>query len=131
MSVASVLARGRAAAERLMVDTCTIRRKTGETTDPDTGHTTPTYATVYSGKCRFQQGDPQATRQDAGEASLLMLAMTVQVPMSVVGVQAEDEVLPTATAYDPDLLGRTFLVKALHHKTHATSRRLGLEERTS
>ena len=46
MSVESALARARQAAERLMVDTCTIRRKTGETTNLTTGVVTPTYTTI-------------------------------------------------------------------------------------
>lgn len=131
MSVTTVLARGRAAAERLMVDACLIRRIANSITDPDTGTITPTYDTVYSGRCRFQQQDAQAARIEVGEASVLMVAMTVQLPMAVTDVRADDEVVATASLHDPDLPGRTFIVKALAHKTHATARRLGLEERTS
>jgi hypothetical protein len=130
MDVAAVLERGRAMAEALMVDECVIRRRTGETTGPG-GVVTPTYDPVYSGRCRLQQPATTAQEQESGEASLLMLRFELQVPMSVVGVQADDEVLMTTSAHDPDLVGREFLVRGLSHKTHAVMRRLQLEERTS
>lgn len=113
-----------------MVDACTIRRKTGETTDDD-GNITPTFADVYSGKCRMQQPTATAQEQDSGEASLLMVRFELQLPMSVVGVQADDEVRMTTSTYDPDLAGRDFVVRGLAHKTHAVMRRLQVEERTS
>jgi hypothetical protein len=131
VSLDSALARGRAAAERMMVDSCTIRRRTGESTAPD-GNVTPTYLSPdpYTGRCRVQQRTAAATPADAGEAYALMLSLEVQVPMSVVGVQADDEVTITASV-DPDLVGRTFLVRALAHATHKTARRLQVVERTS
>lgn len=131
MSVASLLGRGRAAAERLMVDTCTVRRRTGETTDLDTGQVTPSYTSVYSGRCRVQQPAAQATATEAGEAYRLMLRLEVQLPMSVTGLEPGDEVLVTASAHDEDLVGRVFLVRELAHKSHATSRRVQVQERTS
>ncbi|MFE7869760.1 DUF6093 family protein [Micromonospora humida] len=130
MSVESALRAGRRAAERLMVDQCTIRRRTGETTGPG-GVVTPTYATVYEGRCRMQQPTGQAREQEAGEASMLLLRFELQLPMSVAGVQADDEVLLVTSVHDPDLAGRDFLVRGLSHKTHAVMRRLQLEEVTS
>jgi|SRR5690606_3036000 len=131
MSAATALARGRAAAERLMVDQCVVRRVTGTVTDPDTGVVTPTYATVYEGRCRVQQQQVQARATDAGEAALLMLRLEVHLPMTVTGIAAGDEVIITASAHDLDLVGRVFVVRELAHKSHATARRLGVEERTS
>lgn len=127
----SVLTRGRAAAEALMVDACVIRRRTGETTDDD-GNVTPTYGPdLYSGKCRTQQPNAQAAQADVGEDYQLLLRLEVHLPMSVVGLEVGDEVMITASVYDPDLPGRVFLVRDLAHKTHATARRLGVTERTS
>lgn len=114
-----------------MVDACTIRRRTGETTDPDTGVITPTYQQLYAGRCRVQQPTAQATAQDPGQAHVLMLRLEVQLPMSVTGLAVDDEVLITASAHDPDLPGRVFLVRDLAHKTHATARRVQVQERTS
>jgi uncharacterized protein DUF6093 len=122
---------GRAAAERLMVDTCTITRSSVAFTDPETGHQVKTTTTVYAGKCRIQMQMPgSANASEPGEAYLLMLNLSVQVPASVTGVQPGDIVTVTAAAHDPELVGRTFRVKDLAHKTHATSRRLGVQEVT-
>ena len=131
MSRENVLARGRQAAEASFVDTCTIRRRTGTTTDPDTGQTTPTYSNLYSGTCRVQQKQAQANQADVGEAYLLMLMFEVQLPMSVTGLRTEDEITITASAHDPDLPNRVFLIRELAHKTDATARRVGVQERTS
>lgn len=129
MSIASALAQGRQTAEKLMVDACVIRRRTGETTGPG-GVVTATYSTLYTGKCRVQQPNAQAQQQDAGEAYLLMVRLEVQLPMSVTGLQAEDQVTVTDSV-DPDLPGRVFVIRDLAHKTHATARRVGVTERTS
>jgi hypothetical protein len=130
MSAASVLARGRAAAEALMVDACVIRRVTGESTGPG-GVVTPDYSTLYTGRCRVQQVRAKANEVDAGEAYTLMLQLEIQLPMSVTGLQTEDQVTVTASVHDADLVGRVFLVRDLAHKTHATSRRVQVQERTS
>lgn len=113
-----------------MVDACLIRRVTSKTSDPETGQTVKTYATVYSGKCRLQQSNVQARPETAGEAYLLMSRRELQVPMSVTGVKVSDEVTVTASV-DADLVGRVFLVRDLFAKTHATARRVGVEEVTS
>lgn len=130
MSRDSVLARGRTAAEAGMVDTCTIARVT-ETTDEDTGEVTPTTSPLYTGACRVQQRTVTATPADAGEAHALMLALEVQLPMSVTGLRTEDRITITASAHDPDLVDRVFLIRSLAHKTHATARRVQVVERTS
>lgn len=130
--VDTILTRGRAAAEALMQDTCTIRRPSGTTTDPDTGVITPTYGDpLYEGKCRVQMAGAQAAAQQPGEAYLLMLRLEVQLPMSVTGLEVDDEITITASTHDPDLVGRVFLIRDLFHKTHATSRRVQVTERTS
>lgn len=130
MSAASVLARGRAAAEALMVDACVIRHRTGHVTNPTTGVTTPTYSAVYTGACRIQQSaqGTASTPADAGEAHLMLVPLVVQVPMSVIGVAEGDEVTITASVHDADLVGRVFRVRHLAHKSHMTARRLGVEE---
>jgi hypothetical protein len=132
MSRAVVLARGRLAAELSMVDTCTIRRRTGVTTNQDTGVPTVTYLSPdpYAGKCRVQQHQAQSQQQTAGEDYLLLLRLEVQLPMSVVGLEVGDEITVTASANDPDLPGRTFLIHDLAHKTDATARRVQCTERT-
>jgi hypothetical protein len=113
-----------------MVDACVIRRVTGETTGPG-GVITPTYLTIYTGKCRVQQPTALARPHQPGEAFILMVRLDVQLPMTVTGLQAEDQVLITSSALDADLAGRLFVVWDLAHKTHATARRVGVMERTS
>lgn len=123
------LARARAAAEARMVDACTIRRRTGEAT---VGYeVAPTYTVLYDGRCEVDHGEAQAAEEDAGQARLLMVRRTVKVPMSATGFEPDDEVLITASRHDPDLPGRTFYVKDLFGDSHATSRRIGVVERTS
>lgn len=131
MSRQTAIIRGRRAAEKGMADTCSIRRRTGETTNPVTGEVTRTYGgSLYAGRCRVQQPKAQAAQSDAGEDFQLLLRLEVQLPMSVTGLQVGDEVTITASAYDPDLPGRTFQVRDLAYGTHKTSRRVGVTERT-
>lgn len=132
MTRGSVLARGRAAAEAGMLDACTIRRASGGgTTDPITGYPTQTYSTVYTGKCRVQQAQAQAARQEVGEDHLLLLRLEVQLPVAgSEGLQVGDEITVTAAAADTDLLGRVFVIHDLAHKSEATARRVQCTERT-
>lgn len=136
MSVASMLARGRLAAEQLMVDECVIEEVTGSTTDLDTGQVTETLTEVYSGRCRVQQGSARggvsATGATVGEADVLLLQRVLQLPVDTsTGVRAGQRVRLTACVHDPDLVGREFTVRAEFAKSHATSRRMGIEEVTS
>ncbi|MFG1847780.1 DUF6093 family protein [Micromonospora carbonacea] len=132
MSVRSALARGRAAAERLMVDECVVEAVTGSTTDPDTGEVVDTVEQVYAGRCRVQQASASAGETRVGEADVLMLDRVLQLPVvASAGVRAGHLVRLTACEQDPDLTGRRFVVRAEYAKTHATSRRLGIEEATS
>jgi hypothetical protein len=132
MSRIALLARGQAAAEAGMADTCTVRRRTGEATDLDTAVVTPTYLSPnpYAGKCRVQQrGGVQ--QRDVGEDMQVLLQLEVQLPTTLTGLQVGDEVTITASAGDTDLVGRTFLIRELAHKSEATARRVQVTERTS
>lgn len=127
MTAYTAMSRGRLAAEALMVDACTITRTTGTpTTDPETGASSSTTSTVYSGKCRFQQAAAGASGQNVGEANIYQVAHLVQLPMSVAGVRVEDIVTATASI-DPDLVGRKFWIRAVAEGTHKTARRLPIE----
>jgi hypothetical protein len=130
MSATGVTLAGRRAAEALMVDTCTITRVTGGTSDPETGVHTQTTTVVYSGKCRFQQRPiaRPGSRTDVGEASVVQVDYSLQLPMAATGVRVEDAAVADTSALDPDLPGRAFRVASQAAKTHATSRRLELVE---
>jgi hypothetical protein len=127
---AAALARGRALAESLMVDTCTITRVTGETTDTDTGVVTPTTAEIYAGRCRVQQSQlgADSTPASPGEVSVRLVAFEIQLPMSVEGLRVHDVITIDTSSLDPDLVDRRFVVLGLAHKTHATARRVQVQE---
>lgn len=114
-----------------MVDQCRIRRA-GEATEDDDGNVTPSYTTVYEGRCKVQQQAVQSRPSDAGEASLLMVRRELHLPVEAsVGVRAGDRVEVTAFVFDPDLVGRALVVRDEAAKSMATARRLGVEEVTS
>ncbi|GAB3817669.1 DUF6093 family protein [Micromonospora zhanjiangensis] len=132
MSVERALAAGRRAAERLMVDQCVIRRRTGRATDPDTGVITDTWDDVYTGRCKVQQAAVQSRQERPGQAELLMVRRELHLPVvESAGVRAGDEVDMTACVNDPDLTGRRLVVRDEAAKSMATARRLGVEEVTS
>lgn len=131
MSAEVALLRGRRLAESLMVDTCTIRRRSGQTQDPDTGVVTPTYTILYSGqKCRVQSRGYWGQRTDVGQNDLILLQLEVQLPIAVTGLRVHDEITVTASVHDPDLVNRRFVLKDEMHKSHATSRRVMCTEIT-
>jgi hypothetical protein len=131
MSRDALIARGRQAAEAGMSDTCTIRRRTGGTTDPVTGYPTQPYTTLYAGKCRMQQQVAIARPHEAGEDHVYIVRFDLQLPVvGTEGLKVKDEVAITVSIHDQDLVGRTFIVTELAHKSEATARRVGVIERT-
>lgn len=110
-----------------MVDTCTVRRVTGEAMNATTLVMEPTYSTVYAGRCRVQLNDAAPMRPDAGEHRGTLMRTIVQIPVSVTTVRVDD-VVTVALSEDTELSGRSFRVAAMFHKTHASARRLECEE---
>lgn len=130
----ALLGRGRRAAERLMVDTCTVVRVTAATTDPDTGVIAPpTYSTIYSGACKIQQTAPATGSTVAGQADVLIGQLQLHLPVTTTtgNVAPNDLVTITACAFDPSLVGKTFALRGPAHKSYATARRLPMIEVTS
>ena len=115
-----------------MVDACLIQRKTGESTNTSTGVVTPTYATVYTGRCKVQQSLAQARAEDAGEAYVYMVEAELHLPIDgSEGVLSGDRVTVTASVHDPALVDRVMLIRDEFHKSFATARRFRIQERTS
>lgn len=110
-----------------MADTCTIRRVTGQTTDED-GNVTPTYDVLYTGRCRVQTRDPYESKPEAGDHQSVVLRDVVMVPVSVTGITSGDLVETTASALDPDLVGRRWRIAGPSRKTHMTQRRFYAQE---
>jgi hypothetical protein len=131
MSIQAAILRGPGSWPRqLMVDACTITRQTGETTGAG-GVITPTTSTLYTGKCRVQFKPMQGNGADVGEAYLLLVRREVQLPMTVTGLLEGDRITITASALDPDLVGKVYVVRDVEAKTHLTSRRVTVLEVTS
>lgn len=133
MSRQSVLARGRAMAERGMVDACVITRPGGTVSDRVTGQTVETaVVTAYDGRCRIQQAsDQSASVDDSGENYSLLSKRELQLPVLTSGdVRARDRVTITACVNDPSLIGKVFLVQDEAGKSEATARRLGIRIET-
>jgi hypothetical protein len=130
MSRESATLRGRAFEEIAMQDACTITRETGETTGSG-GVITPTTATQYTGKCRVQFKPMEGSGTDVGEAYLLLVRREVQLPMSATGLREGDRITITASALDPDLVGKVYVIRDVEAKTHLTARRVTVLEVTS
>lgn len=130
MSAASATLAGRRAAERLMVDSCTI---SAASTRGALNATTGEYdvvpgAVLYTGPCRVV---PAAGNQDhvvdAGEQPVSLWPFIVSVPMSVADVTVDHEVEITSSELDPRLVGTRLRVRQVALGTHITARRLGCE----
>lgn len=128
MSASSITLRGRTKAEALQVDTCTIKRRTGEVTDIDTGVVTPAYTVVYSGQCRLKLSVATARPADVGQAQVFMQHPILSLPATTTGVQVDDVVTITASALMPSLVGRVFHVRGLAGSSHMTAARFEVME---
>lgn len=116
-----------------MTDTCTIKRQTGTTTDPNTGAVTPTYADVYGsaakpGKCRVKTATNVPTERAVGEQYVVLAQLQLSIPMSATGVRGGDVVTIVASQFDPDLPGRTFTIGERYGQSQATARRFAIED---
>lgn len=115
-----------------MKDACIIRRKTGDTPDPDNKlKRIPIYDTIYTGKCKLQQGNA-----GPNEATVPGQSLAVQSPELHLPLVGSEDVLPGDVAEitavdpvvgDPALIGRKYTVKGVAGKSFATARRLPVE----
>jgi hypothetical protein len=128
MSATSITLRGRIAAEALMVDTCTIKRLTGSSTDQDTGVVTPTYSTTYTGKCRLKLPTAVARPITVGEAQEFTQHPILSLPATTTGIEVDDIVTITASLLMPSLVGRVFHVRAKPGQSHMTAARFEIME---
>lgn len=134
MSVTSATLRGRVAAERLMVDTCVIRRGATATTNPATGVVTQTWTQVYTGPCKLGESSgfgASGSSPEAGEHEFAVQGWKLHVPMSATAPREGDFATITAAALDPSLVGRVYRLGAEFSKTFATARRFEVEETLS
>ena len=143
MSVETALTHGRAAAERLMVDTVEVRPWDGSsrTLDTTTGENVkdvgePIYGPTVdtdegrNGRARVQQQRSVSDEDQGGGRTVTVLRRELQLPMTATGFKV-DYIATVVESQDPDLVGREFRVASLFGKTHATARRVAIEEVTS
>lgn len=129
-----VLARGRAAAEELMIDACTIKHAiAGRTFDQVLGRYTGSVGPeVYDGPCQVQiasLGDAMSPTVEGGGPVVQQLVLKLPVATSGT-VAVNDLAVITACVADPSLVDARFRITAIHHKSYATARRLQCEEIT-
>lgn len=103
-----------------MVDTCTIDRVTGETTDAE-GFVVSTYMDPppYSGRCRVQRGRSEGESPEVGSSSPTVQPYEVHIPVGVGPIEVGDVVWVGV---------RRFNVTATHAKTFQTAQRLLVDE---
>jgi hypothetical protein len=127
----TLLADGRAEAESLMADTCTIRAaSTTGTWDENTG----TYPEVpgsvlYQGKCKRQfERARQETIVAAGDHNAVIRITSLHIPVSAPRIEAGAVVVMTGCPNDPASVGSKFRVQGPGMKTWATAQRLNVLE---
>jgi len=120
----TALRSGRAAAERLMTDACTLERP-GELVDDVTGEAV--METVYEGRCKIQTYEGYEQNPTAGGAVLTVQRYRVDLPVTV-QPRPGDIVTITASETDPNLAGKAYRVTAPFNKTYATASRCFVDE---
>lgn len=132
MSIAGIVAAGRALAESLMTDTCTVRHGTGQASfNESTGKSTLGSTVVYAGRCRVQVPKAQPNEPTVGERTATVQHLELQLPVAATGVSVGDRVTIDSSASDPALASARYVVRGLHRKSQATAQRLAVEETTA
>lgn len=121
-----------------MLDTCLITREAVAEPDPadydvetDTWGPAAPDVVVYDGRCQVQLRDVQGLVDEQGGEQVSRMRFVVKLPTSAAGARVGDRVTLVTSWADPELVGRTFRVRDLFHKSFATARRLVVEEDTS
>lgn len=114
-----------------MVDTVIVKRLTGTPATDGLGNVTPTYTTIYTGKCKVQQRQAAAHPARVAEAEVFISRLELHLPVTAVGVASDDIATITASVFDPDLVGRVFHVRELPRRSFPTTRRFQIIEVTS
>lgn len=126
MSARGALAAGRAAHEQVMLDTCTVRHKTGQALDAN-DVMVPIYVTVYSGPCRvkaFRMGH----QTEAGQVAILMRGYDVQIPWDAPGQILRADILTIDTSDDTWVIGRPLTVNEVEFSGTQTARHIKVED---
>lgn len=130
-TVAQIVANGRALAESLMTDTCTITRAgvadPDAVPDPVTGlYPVPADSTVYTGRCSIRvPGTVSASksRDSAGDEAVMLTAI-LSVPALAPLVKINDVVTFTASTYNPRLVGQEWVVDGMIPGSRQTAQKV-------
>ncbi|MFC8037826.1 DUF6093 family protein [Paenarthrobacter sp. NPDC057355] len=117
----------RAAAESLMLDTCTVHRPGVPVTDAD-GNVSPSMTLLYTGPCKIQQTLAQSSNPVAGGHRFTVQDTRWDTPVVAGPFQVDDVVTVLGAVLDPQLVGRVFRVTEPFHKSGATAQRTRVEE---
>ena len=92
------------------------------------GNVSPALSLVYSGVCKVQQTITQASSPSAGGHQFTLQDSRVDFPVSAGPLAVDDVVTLTASVLDPQLVGHSFRVIELFHKSYATAQRTRVSE---
>ena len=123
MSVARALARGRRLAESLMLDTCKVERPdTSKPRDPITNE--HPLKTVYTGKAKSQTYEAHEVADLAGGHQRIVQRYAAHFPVSAFDPQVGDIITWTASAANPNLVGKVERIAAPFEKSLQTATRV-------
>ena len=108
-----------------MVDSCVVKRITGNSFNDTTGVNTPTYTTQYSGECLVRPLAPGSA--EFGQELVETRGYTVFIPYDEEDPLPDDLVDITSTS-DGFLDGKQFVVRNIRGDTDVTVRRLICQE---
>lgn len=122
-----VLGMGRVMAESRMTDSCAVTRPGPKVWNEATGEYTSTVVSVYSGKCRVKSPSMAGRDVDAGSRLVVVSQTEVHLPLSAVGVRADDLVTITGSETRAEQSGRKFTVTAPFDGSQSTALRFRIE----
>jgi len=124
----SAVRRGQRLAAKLMLETCSVTRRTGRTLDPATDKDTDTFSTIYAGQCRVK---PLTVSQqvEAGQVAVELRRYVVAIPMSSPANVRRGDIVTVTVSADPEVVGRPLVVIDIALGELATARRLTVEDR--
>ncbi len=130
MTIASTAtSMGRALAESLMIETCTITRVTGQVLDEITGEYTDTVEVVYSGPCKVKVPKLHGLHVLTEGRRLTISRQELHLPVSASGGVAQNDVVTIdSSPDDASLVGHQFRATEWLAGSFATARRIAIED---
>ena len=125
--IGGVLGMGRRMAVSRMTDTCTVTRPGPKVLNESTGEYAHTTVSVYSGPCRVKHPTGVARDVDAGSQLLAVTQLELHLPVSAMGVRADDVVSITGSETRTEQSGRKFTIVAPFDGSQSTALRFRIE----